>query len=249
MNTALRTIPSLVLGVLLLAGCANASRPSTPVAADSITAGSAAAEAHVITTRGIGKATGVPDTVTVVLGVQTQAAAATAALDANNSKAKALIGMLRGKGVAANDLRTSELSIDPTYADKTGQITGYQVTDTVQATLHDVSRAGALIDAAAAAVGDAVRVQQIGLSVGDDSPLRAQARAQAVTRAQAQAGQLATAARGTLGRIRSISEVPDSGSPITYAPAASASMADRAIPIQAGQQDVTVSVDVTYDIG
>ncbi len=41
---------------------------------------------------------------TVILGVQTRADTARAALDANNAKATALIDVLKGSGVAAADL-------------------------------------------------------------------------------------------------------------------------------------------------
>ena len=74
--------------------------------------------------------------------------------------ATGLLDVLRGRGVADRDLRTSGLSISPTF-DTDGRITGYEVTNQVAATLRDVAGAGALIDAAAQAAGDAVRVQQI----------------------------------------------------------------------------------------
>ena len=77
--------------------------------------------------RGEGKVTGNPDTATLVLGVQTQAPSAQAALDSNNGRANAVIGMLKGRGVKPEDIRTSELSINPFYGG-TGKISGYQVT-------------------------------------------------------------------------------------------------------------------------
>jgi len=210
----------------------------------------AAVDGHTITTRGVGRATGTPDTVTVVIGVSTQAASATAALDANNAKANALLALLRRNGVADKDLRTSQLSVNPTYNDKGATITGYQVDNTVQATLHELGRAGALLDAAVGTVGNAVRIQQISFSIGDDSALRAQARARAVGQAKAQATQLAQAAGVRLGSIRSLTELADGGAPITYdmRSAAGASTA-AAVPVQAGQQDITVTVDLVYDIG
>jgi uncharacterized protein YggE len=209
----------------------------------------ASLDAHTISTRGVGKVSGTPDTFTVLIGVSTQDSKAKAALDANNAKANALIQLLRGKGVADKDLQTRQLSINPTYNDKSGTITGYQVDNTVQATLHSIANAGALLDAAAGVVGNAVRVQQIGFSIGDDSALRAQARAQAVSQARAQADQLAKAAGVTLGRIRSITELVDPGYPISYDMRGAASSASAPVPLQPGQQELTISVDIVYDIG
>jgi uncharacterized protein YggE len=208
-----------------------------------------AVSASTITTRGFGKASGTPDTFTVVIGVSTRDSAAKAALEANNAKAKALTDLLLRNGVAVKDLQTSQLTISPTYNDKSGTISGYQVDNTVQATLHNVANAGSLLDAAAGAVGDAVRIQQIGFSVSDDSALRSQARAQAVSRAKAQAAQLAQAAGRTLGRIRSITEVADANPSISYnAPGAAAAASGSSVPIQAGQQELTVSVDIVYEL-
>jgi uncharacterized protein YggE len=213
-----------------------------PVAAVSV-------DAHTISTRGVGKVSGTPDTFTVMIGVSTQDSKAKAALDANNVKANALIELLRSKGVAAKDLQTRQLSINPTYNDKSGTISGYQVDNTVQATLHSIANAGSLLDAAAGVVGNAVRVQQLGFSIGDDSALRAQARSQAVSQAKAQAAQIAEAAGVTLGRVRSITELVDSGYPINYdMRAAAAAGSSESVPLQPGQQELTISVDIVYDI-
>jgi uncharacterized protein YggE len=239
-SMALDAIPSEVL-----AAGVTPTGVVMPLAAAPPTTG----DGHVIATRGVGRATGTPDTVTVLIGVSTQASSAKSALDANNTKANTLIELLRKNGVAAKDLRTSQLSINPTYNDKAATITGYQVENTVQATLHHFGKAGALLDAAVSAVGNAVRIQQISFSIGDDSTLRAQARAQAVSQAKAQAAQLAQAAGVTLGGIRSLTELAGAGAPITYdmQPAAGASTAS--LPLQPGEQEITVAVDLVYDIG
>jgi len=199
-----------------------------------------------ISTQATGKVSGTPDTMSVVLGVQTQAPDAAGALQDNANRANALIDTLKEKGVRAEDIQTSGLSVQPTYDPNSSAITGYQVTNQVTATVHDVSAAGGLIDAAAAAAGDAVRVQQTSFSIADDSDLRAQARADAVRQAQAQARQIAEAAGVGLGEVRSITEVPATG-PAPYPGAAF----DRApsTPIEPGSQELTVSVAVVYDVG
>jgi uncharacterized protein YggE len=236
---AVDAVPSGVMAGVATPASVVAKLDATPTAT---------ADGYIIATRGVGRATGTPDTVTVLIGVSTQASSARSALDANNAKANALIELLRSNGVAAKDLRTSQLSINPTYNDKAGSITGYQVENTVQATLHDLSKAGALLDAAVGAIGNAVRIQQISFSIGDDSRLRAQARAQAVSQAKAQAAQLAQAAGVTLGPIRSLTELADVGAPITYDLQSAAGTSAASVPLQAGQQEITVAVDLVYEI-
>ena len=171
----LRARPTLILAaaavaVLALAGCGQAdgnAAAASPAAGVSTDNGRPS-----IAARGVGEVKGTPDTLRVVLGVETRSASAKDALAANNDKANALIDTLKEKGVEAKDIQTSQLSINPTYDDKGQRITGYQVNNPVTATLHDLAGAGALIDAAAGAVGDAVRVQSMASPSTTTAPSR-----------------------------------------------------------------------------
>lgn len=198
-----------------------------------------------ITAQGTGIVTGAPDTVTIVLGVQTQAAQAAPAMAENAELAGALIQTIKDQGVDDRDITTMNLSVQPNYQ-PAGTIDGYTVTNQVQATLRDIARSGDLIDAAAGAAGDAIRVQNLTFSINDDSDLRAQARAKAVTQAQAQAQQIANAAGTQLGPVKSITENSDTGA--TPFPQATA-MTDRvaSTPIEPGSQELSVSISVTYE--
>jgi uncharacterized protein YggE len=227
------TIPLLAL-TLALSGCSTAA--ATPP-------GSPAPPA--ITARATGTVVAAPDTATVVLGVETRDRSATAALGANSDRAGAVIGVLQGAGVAPADIRTSRLTVYPTTAPETGRITGYEVSNQVTATLHDIAAAGALIDQAAAAAGDAIRVQTIQFSIADESAARAEARADAVRRALTQARQLADAAGVGLGPVRSIVEVAGEP-PVAYK--AEADRAVQAVPLQPGTQELSVTVEVVHDI-
>jgi uncharacterized protein YggE len=194
----------------------------------------------------VGTVAGTPDTLTVVLGVATRAASAADALTDDNARTTALLDVLRTHGVSEKDLRTSGLSIAPTFA-QDGRITGYEVTNEVTATLHDLAGAGALVDAAARSAGDAVRVQRIGFGIADDAQPRARARADAVGQAVTQARQLADAAHVSLGPILSITEVTG-GQPPVPATRDSAGAA-ATIPIEPGTQDVSVTVEVVHALG
>jgi uncharacterized protein YggE len=238
------------VAALALAGCAK----SEPKAAGAAPAANVSTDngRPSIAARGVGLVKGTPDTLRVVLGVETRSPSAKDALAANNDKANALISTLKDKGVQAKDIQTSQLSINPTYDDKGQRITGYQVNNQVTATLHDIAAAGGLIDAAAGAVGDAVRVQSMGFSIDDDSALKAEARTQAVHLAQLQAEQMAKAAGVKLGGIRLISEVPENSAVPVYdryagAPQKAAAGAAPA-PVEPGQQELSLTVDVVWDI-
>jgi uncharacterized protein len=232
MRHALRAVLAGVLALPALAGCAQASGP--------------AAVPPALTARGVGTVSSRPDVLTVVLGVQTRGRGARDALDENSRLAGATIEALRGAGVAEPDLRTSQLSVFPTTDPTTGRITGYEVSNLVTATLRDVERAGAVIDAAGAAAGDAIRVQQLEFSLDDDSAARAQARADAVRRAQDQARQLAEAAGVSLGEVRSLTEVSVDQPTPEERDAAAKTAAE--IPVLPGTQELRVAVEVVYDL-
>lgn len=225
------------LAAVLVTGCA-APAVAAPGPADR----------PVITTRGTGTASAAPDTVTVTLGVQTLGGTASEALAANTAAAAAVQDVLRGAGVAPEDLRTSQLSVYPSYSDDGRRISGYQVDNRVTAVLRDVAGAGALIDAAAGAAGDAIRVDGLEFGLDDDGEARRQARADAVGRAITQAQELAAAAGVGLSGIVSITEVPVAAGPqpLPYAMDARSEAAAAPVPLQPGAQDVEVVVEVVH---
>lgn len=219
----------------LLSGCTQSPGPAAPGGPPGIVG------------RGEGKVTGNPDRATLVLGVQTQAPSAQAALDANNGKASAVITMLKGNGVRPEDIRTSELSISPFYGG-TGKISGYQVSNQVTVTLHDIPAAGRIIDAAADAAGDSIRVQQLSFSIADDSALRDQAREAAAKQAKARAEKMAQSLGVTLGPLLSATESYTSPPmPIPYGAQARSAVAD--VPVEPGTQQLSIMVEAVYAVG
>lgn len=210
------------------------------------TSAAAATTTRRITVSAAGKVQGTPDVADVAIGVSARGKTASEALDTANDRANKVIGALKDGGVADDDVQTTGLSIQPTYTNS-GDITGYQVDNTVNAQLRDLSKAGALLDAAARIAGDEVRLQGITFSVDDDSALLATARTRAVKRARTQAQQLADAADVSLGSVVSIDE-QSTVVPYPRASAAGAADAASAIPIEPGTQTLTVSVTVVYAI-
>ena len=89
-----------------------------------------------------------PDQAQLTVGVQTQAASAQAAADANAARTSAVIDAMKALLGSAGTLQTVSYSVYPDY-NSTGQaITGYTVSNTLQATMSDLSLPGRLIDAA-----------------------------------------------------------------------------------------------------
>jgi uncharacterized protein len=97
-----------------------------------------------------------------------------------------------------------------------------------------------------------VRVQSMGFSIDDDSALKAEARTQAVHLAQLQAEQMAKAAGVKLGGVRLITEIPSSSGPMPmydqYRSSIGASPAAQPAPVLPGTQELSLTVDVVWDI-
>jgi uncharacterized protein YggE len=235
-STTLVTGLCALLAAAALAGCAAAGDPAG--AADP-------APARTVVGVATGSVDGVPDTLTVTLGVDTRAGSAQEAMQRNASRAQGVINALKVSGVDAKDIQTTALSVQPTF-DNRGRINGYGVSNVVTARLHGIEGAGAVIDAAAGQAGDDIRVQGIRLSIEDTGSLMARARADAVRRARTQAEQLARAADVRLGAVRKITEQRTSGE-IEFGPRFAADAMART-PIEPGSQELEVEVRVVYEI-
>lgn len=228
-------VASSVIAAGLLVSC------STPVR-------TSAQDAPSITAKGLGRVTGIPDTVVITLGVETESQQASEALTANNDRTNALIDLLKQAGVAEEDIQTSQFSIFPRFDDEGRAITGYTVTNLLTARVGEDVDAGELIDAAAAAAGNDVRVQSVRFEIDDKGSLFAEARADAVEQARAQAVQLADAAGVELGGVRSITESSTAEPPMPPLPQTDARAEASAVPLERGSEEITLEVEVIYDI-
>ena len=203
-----------------------------------------------ITVTGKGKITVKPDTVSLSLGVQVTATTATEALSRANASAASLIASLKTAGIADDDVATSGVSIYPQYNSK-NTITGYQASNSLTITVREIGRTGQLIDAAAAAAGDNITVGGVSFYVDDSEGLIGVARADAIHNARKRASEYAAAAGATVGDVIQISE-PTTGGPVPQMFRAAAmstfSAGGSPTPIEAGTQDLEVSVTVVYEL-
>ena len=238
----------LVALTAIAAGCSSnksAATSTTTTGAPGAEIASDSYHGSEIVVAGHGEATGTPDTMMMTIGVQTTNASVQAALDQNNQEATALENTLKAKGVAKKDMQTSNLSINQNY-DRHGQITGYSVSNTVTITLHGLAKAGDVIDAGAAAVGNDITFNGISLSIDDTSALLSVAREKAVKQAMAHAQQLAEAAGMKLGTVRKIDDTSTVVPTPQYFNAPLASAKAAVTPIEAGSQQLSVDVSLTF---
>ena len=225
----------LISGVLLVAAAiAGVAQPSKVGAANESTT--------TITVTGNGTVDATPDKASFTFGVQVNAVHATDAINQANAQAQAIIDKLKSKGVSGDDIQTSSVSLWPQTSSDGQTITGYQASNSVNVTAP-IGKSGELVDAAANA--GANNIYGPNLSVGDQSSYYAKALKLAVDDAQSQAQAIADAAGLTLGGITHISNNGSTPGPIMYEGFA-ASDARYATPIEAGTQQISATVTVTY---
>jgi uncharacterized protein YggE len=204
-------------------------------------ASSAAAEAGGITVQGAASVTSVPDRAELSFGVESKGASARSALSANATEMRRVIAALKAAG--ATDVKTQYVSLSPQYNEKS-EPQGFGATNTVSATIKELARAGAVIDAAVNA--GANQVYGPSMSHGDQDELYRQALKAAVANARANAQVLASASNLSLGRVTTIVEGGGAPQPMPFA-AADKAMAEST-PIEPGTQQTTANVTVTFSV-
>jgi uncharacterized protein len=209
-----------------------------------------AAQVQGISVSGTGEASGAPDLALIELGVSTEGKTVKEARDAAATAMNAVSDAVKGDDVAEKDVQTRQFRIEPEYEypDGTQELIGYRVTNIVEVKVRDLDRVGEVIDDVAAAGGDVVQIQGLSFTIEEPEELRAQAREEAMADARARAESLAELAGVKLGKPISVTE--STGAPPTafYEAAPMARDVEEATPIQTGELEVSVTVDILFAI-
>lgn len=237
----------LAAGLLVTGSSGRGAAGGAELTAATASGSTGAAAGARITVTGVATVHGTPDTLTVQVGATTSSPSATGALDKNNLEVATLEAVLASAGVAKADMQTSSLSLQPNL-DRKGKVTGYQASDNLAVVVHDLARSGAVIDAAAHAVGNDAQIEGISFSISNTSALLAGARAAAVRDAEARAEVLASAAGAKLGPVVSIVDQEQQGSNVVTPGASFAVHGAGAspVPVQGGSEQLSVQVQVVY---
>jgi uncharacterized protein len=200
-----------------------------------------------VTVVGHGEIKGAPDTATVQIGVETEAATAKDALAQNSAQAQAIQEKLTALGVDAKDIQTSNFSINPTYGTDGRQVTGYRVSNMVTVKIRQLDQSGPLLDQVVQAGANSI--YGISFSVEKPEALLDQARKAAIENAKARATQLAGASGAAVGDVLVISEnIGAQPIPMPMMARAEDAQAAQAVPVQPGEQSFSVDVQVTFGL-
>jgi uncharacterized protein YggE len=183
------------------------------------------------------------------VGVQTRDTDPTKAVSANTDKMTAIIAALKAHGIDSKDIQTTNFSVsaqqnnDPQTGLPRGPIT-FIVDNTVVITIRDLSKVGQILSASIDA--GANNIYGVSFSVADQTALEAQARDKAMADAKARAMQLAKDAGVTLDAPMSISENSSGPTPYFAKGFAANAAPSAAVPVQTGQEQVQLQVNVVY---
>jgi len=211
--------------------------------------GAGPASGGTITVPGSGSIRIEPDVADLRLGVVSVRPTAAAARSAAAATMQAILDALLQAGIDRRDLRTTLVHLDAVRDYTSGgtpSVTGYQLTNTVEATIRVIETVGGAIDAALAA--GATSMDGLGFRLADPAAALGEARRRAVADARGRARTLATEAGVTLGPVV---EILEAGASVPGPPRPMVEMrmaGDLGTPIEAGTSELTIDLTVTFAI-
>ncbi len=202
-----------------------------------------------ITISGKGSVKAAPDKVSVSAGVETEAPTAKDALAKNTAAMTRVVEALKEGGIAPEDIQTTNFSISPRYErrddGKPARLVGYNVSNVVFVTSHDIGKLGTILDQLVSAGANSIGGISFDIDKPDDK--QNEARKLAMADAMAKAKLYVEAAGAELGPVMTITEqggyVPRSmGAPMVQA------SSGKPVPIEPGTESVDIEVQVTWEL-
>lgn len=233
-NKLYLVIAALLIAIVLMAFAFNTGQPAGQE------------EEHTLSVSGSAQKSTAPDTASLSIGVVVQASTAMIASDENAVLMSAVISELNNLGLEAKDIQTSMISIHPVYAFNGAQtIVSYSASNNVRVTTNELDIVSEIIDRSTAAGANQVGGVSFSVSEEKQKEIMDELLAGAVTDASSKANKLAENLDIRIVGVKtaSISEV---GFPQPFFRDTAFVEERAATPIQPGEMEVTLSVQVTY---
>ncbi|MBI5153258.1 MAG: SIMPL domain-containing protein [Parcubacteria group bacterium] len=211
-----------------------------------------------------GKAVVLPDVAKFSFGVVTEGGKNLAELQSQNSKkVNSAIDFVIANHVDKKDIKTTGYNVSPRYENTLCSpvaidarvcpppaIVGYTISQDVQVKARDFSVVGDILSGVVNRGANSV--SQLSFVVDDETKYKEQARTEAIEKAKRQAVDIAKAGGFQLGRVVSFQEgggtQPYYGAYENYSLGASKSVGGEAPRIEAGSNEIRVSISITYEI-
>lgn len=208
-------------------------------------------EKKTLTVSGQARVLASPDIAYITLGVINEDKDAKVAQKANAAAMSKVISAIKASGVKEEDIKTVNYLINPKYdySEKisNGTIVGYTVNNSVKVTVKDLSKTGAIIDAAADSGVNCSN--SISFDLSNYETYYNDALKNAVLAAKKKAGTMANALGVKLKTPLTVSENSSGYSPLRNYASFSASNEAAGAPtaVQAGTLEITANVSIVYE--
>ncbi len=208
-----------------------------------------------ISVSGQGKVSAVPDIATLNFGVQIpRQKTADGAMKMLSEQMTKVFDAVKAVGIEEKDISTQYLSLNPSYdwADGKRLDQGFEASQSLVVKVRDLAKITAVLDAAVKA--GANQAGSVGFTIDDPEVLRAAAREEAIADGKAKAEKLAASLGVKLGKLQGFWEDAGYGYPQPMMMRAEGlgmgggADASYAPPVPAGEQEVAISVNLTYKI-
>ncbi len=205
-----------------------------------------------ITVSGEGKVYAKPDVAVVSLGVTTTAITVADVTTKNTDKMNAVIEAIKNLKIDEKDIQTTNYNLTPLYnwTEAAGRIfQGYTLDQNVQVKIRDFTKIGDVLSQGT--TKGANLVGDLQFTIDNPEQFKEQARAKAIVQAKSNAKNLSDASGVRLGKIINVYEnyIYPMYSTNTKSGMGGAAPDATAIPtIQPGQQEIDVTINLTYQV-
>lgn len=203
-------------------------------------------EEHTLSVSGSASINVVPDTASISLGVLIQEKTAKEASEKNSASMNSVISELRNLGLQDKEIQTSFISVQPVYEyPEKGEpaIAGYSASNNVVVTTEMLDKLGDIVDRSVTAGANQVGGVSFQVSEDKQKTFRDELITEAIKDAKSKADKLATSLDVKITGVKTTS-ISEGGFPVPFF---ALQEAERAVtPIEPGETEVTLSVQVTY---
>ena len=212
-----------------------------------------------ISVSGTATASSSPDSLVIVLGVESEAKTANESLSENSNSLNSVISSLTNSGLSEDDIQTSNFSIYPMYdsiKDFNGNwqqvLTGYRVSNILSIQTDKIDSAGEIIDAAVSS--GANRVDNVSFQLSDDKyqKISDDLIADAINDATQKAEKALVPLKQKIVGVKSVvihdNVVPYYDSPMRASFDGFAESSMKSAPIMSGDEEITTNVSIVFYI-
>lgn len=216
-----------------------------------------------VTVYGEGKIYVKPDVAVISMGITAQGATVAEVTKSSTEKMNAVIDEIKKMGVDEKDIQTINYNLTPVYENTyvpmissrefvsiSPKITGYKLQQDIRVKIRDFTKIGDILSVAT--TKGANEIGSLQFTIDDPEQYRQEARAKAIAKAKDNAQNLAKESGIKLGKIINVYEnnyyAPSAYDAIKGMGGASIELASVSPTIEAGQQEISITVNLTYRV-